>query len=141
MEQNTTAPTYNPNEAASGEATPFPVAATAGAPASDAAAEARRRDADAAASAVPVVDSLLKRVTRRAHAAIDGVADRLSSTMEGVQDGVAHAGESRDEWLESAREAIRQHPIAAVAGALLVGVAVHSLASPRAGMREHPDDL
>jgi hypothetical protein len=139
MEQNTpaTATAYNPDEAASGEATPFPVAGTV--PAPDAAAQARRPDPGAAAAAVPVVDSLLKRMTERAHAAIDGVADRLSSTVEGVQGGVEQAGQARDEWLEAAREAIRQHPLAAVAGAALVGLAVYSLASPRGGAGESAD--
>jgi len=134
MEQNTSTPSSNTfpdtRQAASGEATPFPVAGQQTS-AGDGAADSRQPDANAAASAVPVVDSLLKRVTQRAHEAVDGVADRISSTVEGLQGGVARAGDSRDEWLESAREAIRQHPFAAIGTAVLVGLALRSLSSSR----------
>jgi hypothetical protein len=40
-------------------------------------------------------------------------------------------GDKRDEWIESARDAIRQHPFAAVAGALVIGAALLSLRSSR----------
>lgn len=113
---------------------PFPAAAQAPAsstaPATPAAARPQP-DAGAAASAAPVVDGLLKRVTQTAHDAVDGVAARISSTVDGIQGGVSKAGDTRDEWVESAREAIRQHPFAAIGTAVLVGLALRSLTSSR----------
>ncbi|HEY8973085.1 MAG TPA: hypothetical protein VIN75_02630 [Burkholderiaceae bacterium] len=132
MEQTTSNPSTTTNEAASGEATPFPVSGqAASATAGGAADAARRHDPGAAASAAPVVDNLLKRVTQSAHAAVDGVSERIASTMEGLQGGASRVGDTRDEWVESAREAIRQHPLAALGGAVLVGLALHSLLSSR----------
>ncbi|HEY9027514.1 MAG TPA: hypothetical protein VIP05_24690 [Burkholderiaceae bacterium] len=132
MEQNTAStPSYDTNEATT-EPTPFPVAGqAASATAGGAADAARRHDPGAAASAAPVVDNLLKRVTQSAHAAVDGVSERIASTMEGLQGGASRVGDTRDEWVESAREAIRQHPLAALGGAVLVGLALHSLLSSR----------
>jgi ElaB/YqjD/DUF883 family membrane-anchored ribosome-binding protein len=132
MEQTTANPSYTTNEAASGEATPFPVSGQAGSATASAAADAaRRHDPSAAAAAAPAAHSLLDRVTRRAHEAVDGVSSRISSTIDGLQSGVANVGDTRDEWLESAREAVRQHPFAAIGGAVLVGLALHSLMSSR----------
>jgi ElaB/YqjD/DUF883 family membrane-anchored ribosome-binding protein len=88
-------------------------------------------DSGAAASAAPVVEGLLKRVTQTAHDAVDGVAARISSTVDGLQGGVSKVGDTRDEWVESAREAIRQHPFAAVGTAVLIGLALRSLSSSR----------
>jgi ElaB/YqjD/DUF883 family membrane-anchored ribosome-binding protein len=132
MEQNTATPSYATNEAASGQATPFPVSGqAAGTTASGAADEARRHDPSVAASAAPAVHNLLDRVTQRAHEAVDGVSGRISSTLDGLQGGVLNVGDTRDEWMESAREAVRQHPFAALGGAVLVGLALHSLMSSR----------
>ena len=127
MEQTTSKP-YTTNEAASGAPTPFPVGGqAASATASGAAAEARSHDPAAA----PVAHDLLDRVTQRAHDAVDGVSNRISSTLDGLQGGVSSVGDTRDEWLESAREAIRQHPFAALGGAVIVGLALRSVLSSR----------
>jgi len=132
MEQTTSNPSTTTNEAASGEATPFPVSGqAASATASGAADEARRHDPSAGAAAAPAAHSLLDRVTQRAHEAVDGVSSRISSTLDGLQGGVSSVGDTRDEWMESAREAVRQHPFAAIGGAVLVGLALHSLMSSR----------
>lgn len=113
---------------------PFPVAGqstpSSTAPATPAAAQ-QQPAAGAAASAAPVVDGLLKRVTQTAHDAVDGVAARISSTVDGIQGGVSKVGDTRDEWVESAREAIRQHPFAAIGTAVLIGLALRSLTSSR----------
>jgi hypothetical protein len=87
--------------------------------------------ADAAAAAAPIVDRLIKRATSSAHSAVDSVAAKVTSLTGGLQDGVSRAGDTRDEWLESARDAIREHPFAAVAGALVIGAALLSLNSSR----------
>jgi len=111
-------PTNPASNAAS--ATPFPDSNSAG----------HAADADGQAAG-PVVDGLIKRVTQSAHDAVDSVAAKLSAVTDGLQGGVDKAGETRDEWLEAARDAIRQHPFAAVAGAALIGAALLSLRSSR----------
>jgi len=130
MEQTTTAPSYTTNEAASGNAKPFPVSGqAASATAGGAAAEALSHDP--AATAAPAAHNLLDRVTQRAHEAVDGVSSRISSTLDSLQGGVSNVGDTRDEWVESAREAIRQHPFAALGGAVLIGLALRSLMTTR----------
>ena len=133
MEQTTTAPSNTANEAETGNAKPFPVSGQAASTtAGSAGAEAHGHDPlDAAASAAPAAHNLIDRVTQRAHEAVDGVASRISSTLEGLQGGVSNVGETRDEWVESAREAIRQHPFAALGGAVLIGLALRSLMTTR----------
>ena len=109
---------------------PFPVSGQSGggtnAPATS---QQQPPDSGAAASAAPVVEGLIKRVTQSAHDAVDGVAAKISTTVDGLQGGVSKVGDTRDEWLESAREAIRQHPFAAIGTAVLVGLALRSLSS------------
>lgn len=123
---NTTSPSTATPSTSSG-ATPFPTdsakAAAAPATASD--------DASQADASAPIIDSLIKRVTQSAHAAVDGVAAKVSSVTGGLQGGLGKAGDTRDEWMEATRDAIRQHPIAAVAGAVLIGAALLSLRSSR----------
>lgn len=87
--------------------------------------------ADAAAAAVPVLDRLIRQATSGAHDAIDGLSSKAAALAGGLQGGVSKAGDTRDEWIESARDAIRQHPFATVAGALIVGAALLSLSSSR----------
>ncbi len=110
--------------------TSFPTANKPSAP--NATASSRQQpDLKVAQAAAPETDSLLKRMTQRAHDAVDSVSERIGSTVGGVQGGVAKAGETRDEWVESAREAIRQHPFAAIGTAVLIGLALRSLTSSR----------
>jgi len=115
---NTTSASNPPSNTES--AAPFPD--------SNSAAHAAGADAKAAA---PVVDGLIKRVTQSAHDAVDNVAAKVSAVTDGLQGGVDKVGETRDEWIESARDAIRQHPFAAIAGAALIGAALLSLRSSR----------
>ena len=120
-----------PNPTASSGSTPFPTDATKPATAANASNDtAVARPADAKAAA-PIVDGLIKRVTQSAHDAVDSVAAKVSSVTDGLQGSVDKVGDTRDEWLESARDAIRQHPFAAVAGALVIGAALLSLRSSR----------
>lgn len=131
---NTTSPTKtNP--------TPFPMSngeagatrPAASTPAGTSSDEASTVDkvADAAAAAVPVMDRLIKQATTSAHDAIDSLASKASSLAGGLQGSVSKAGDTRDEWIDSARDAIRQHPFATVAGALVVGAALLSLSRSR----------
>ena len=130
MDNNTTTPTSNTPATNTGS-TPFPAsnANNANKPAaSNAPADGKDASAEAKAAA-PVVDGLLKRVTQSAHDAVDSVAVKVSSVADGLQGGVDKAGDTRDEWIESARDVIRQHPFATVAGALVIGAALLSLRS------------
>ena len=119
------------NTSSNTTAKPFPVAGQSTATSSAPAAPRQQPDSGGAASAAPVVEGLLKRVTQTAHEAVDGVAAKISSTVDGIQGGVSKVGDTRDEWVESAREAIRQHPFAAIGTAVLIGLALRSLASSR----------
>lgn len=129
--QSTTSPNTI-NAAIAAPATPFPAGdgARPGAPAVTQEAAATEPEAVAAAAA-PIVDRLVKRAASSAHEAVDKVAAKVSSLGDGLQDRMAHAGDTRDEWVEAARDAIRRHPFATVAGALVVGAALLSLASSR----------
>ncbi len=108
---------------------PFPVSGQSGAGTTPPSTSQQQPDSGAAASAAPVVEGLIKRVTQSAHDAVDGVAAKISSTVDGLQGGVSKVGDTRDEWLESAREAVRQHPFAAIGTAVLIGLALRSLSS------------
>ena len=127
MEQDTSNQASNTSNAAASK--PFPVAGQS--PQSTNAPARQQADSGAAASAAPVVEGLLKRVTQTAHDAVDGVAAKISSTVDGIQGGVSKVGDTRDEWVESAREAIRQHPFAAIGTAVLIGLALRSLTTSR----------
>ncbi len=126
---NTTSPTSTTNGPASAPVTPFP-ASSGAKPASTSDASDTSATATKPADA-PAVDRLIKRVTSSAHDAVDSVAAKVSSVADGLQGGVSKVGDTRDEWIESARDAIRQHPFAAVAGALVIGAALLSLNSSR----------
>jgi ElaB/YqjD/DUF883 family membrane-anchored ribosome-binding protein len=82
---------------------------------------------------------VLGRVVQGAHDAIDRMAETAAPAVQRLQDGVQAAGETlsqraddaralRDEWAESLRSTVREHPLAAVATALAVGVLVARLA-------------
>ena len=124
------------NAAIASPATPFPASGDANdgsrpnAPANPQDASATKAS-DAAAAAAPILDRIIKRATSNAHEAVDSVAAKVSSLTDGLQDGVAHAGDTRDEWVEAARDVIREHPFATVAGALVIGAALVSLISSR----------
>jgi ElaB/YqjD/DUF883 family membrane-anchored ribosome-binding protein len=109
---------------------PFPASDPAARPTSGDADEGPS-DAASEAAAAPIVDGLLKRVTQSAHDAVDSVAAKMSSVADSLQGGAGKAGETRDEWLDAARTLIREHPIAAVAGAVVIGAALLNLRSSR----------
>lgn len=85
-------------------------------------------------SGVPgsVSDPAIERMARGAHSAVDRVAGTASSAVERVRSGVQGAvgtvsdkvsdlSSSRDMWAESARERVREHPLATVGAELAVG--------------------
>jgi ElaB/YqjD/DUF883 family membrane-anchored ribosome-binding protein len=82
---------------------------------------------------------VLSRVVQGAHSAIDRMAETAAPAVQRLQDGVQAAGDTLsqrasdardmgDEWAESLRSTVREHPLAALATALAVGVLVARLA-------------
>jgi ElaB/YqjD/DUF883 family membrane-anchored ribosome-binding protein len=74
----------------------------------------------------------MRRVVQGAHEAVDRIADKAIPAVERLRGSVNEASdmlhqranqaaELRDEWTESLRTTIREHPIAAIATALAVG--------------------
>lgn len=80
-------------------------------------------------------DDLLNRVVQGAHEAIDRLAGTAAPHVHRLQEQVASAGETfnvkasdvrhmSDEWTESLRHTVREHPVAAMATALAVGMLI-----------------
>lgn len=76
-----------------------------------------------------------ERVVRTAHQTIDRIAEVAVPQMQRLQDTVhdsaVHAREVGQEWTDSVRGTVREHPIAAVLTALAVGVLIARLSSSR----------
>jgi ElaB/YqjD/DUF883 family membrane-anchored ribosome-binding protein len=82
---------------------------------------------------------MMSRVVKGAHETLDHVAERASPALEQLERGLSQTGEALhgkaeawrttgDEWAESLRGSVREHPLAAVAAALAVGVVIARLA-------------
>jgi ElaB/YqjD/DUF883 family membrane-anchored ribosome-binding protein len=80
-------------------------------------------------------DDLLGRVVKGAHDTIDRLADTAAPHVHRLQEGMAHANDSLhsradhvrevgDEWADSLRTTVREHPLAAVATALALGMLI-----------------
>jgi ElaB/YqjD/DUF883 family membrane-anchored ribosome-binding protein len=81
---------------------------------------------------------VMSRVVRTAHDTIDRLADRAAPHVRRMQEGVSgssermsdqmeHWRETGDEWAESVRETVREHPIGALATALVAGMLIARL--------------
>jgi ElaB/YqjD/DUF883 family membrane-anchored ribosome-binding protein len=94
-------------------------------------------------SGVPgsVADPAIERVARTAHSAVDRAAGTASSAVERVRSGMhgamgtmsqrAHDLSTTGEmWTDSARERVREHPLAAVGVALAAGYLLARLMRP-----------
>lgn len=82
---------------------------------------------------------VLNRVVQGAHGAIDRMAETAAPAVQRLQEGVQAASDTlsqraddaralSEEWAESLRSSVREHPLAAIATALAVGVLVARLA-------------
>jgi ElaB/YqjD/DUF883 family membrane-anchored ribosome-binding protein len=82
--------------------------------------------------------AMMTRVVKGAHETIDRIAEKATPPLEQLEQGLAQTGEvlhdkaeqwrmTGDEWAESLRDTVREHPLAAVAAALAVGVVVARL--------------
>jgi ElaB/YqjD/DUF883 family membrane-anchored ribosome-binding protein len=74
------------------------------------------------------VDRNIERVSERAHEAVDRAAQAAAAAAERLQEKVGHLGERgeellemKDNWIEGAREYVREHPVAAVGIAVAAG--------------------
>jgi ElaB/YqjD/DUF883 family membrane-anchored ribosome-binding protein len=83
---------------------------------------------------------VMRRVVQGAHEAVDRLADkaipaveRLRGTYNDAAESLKHradqASELKDEWTESLRMAVREHPLAAIGTALALGVILAKLTS------------
>jgi ElaB/YqjD/DUF883 family membrane-anchored ribosome-binding protein len=81
---------------------------------------------------------LLNRVVQGAHASLDRLAESATPQVQQLEAGLAAAGDTlqagadqvrhtRDEWAESLRSTVRDHPLATVAAALAAGVLIARL--------------
>lgn len=81
---------------------------------------------------------MMTRVVKGAHETIDHIAERATPTLEQLEQGLTQTGEvlhdkaeqwrtTGDEWAESLRGSVREHPLAALAAALAVGVVIARL--------------
>jgi len=82
-----------------------------------------------------VGDELMKRTVDGVHATIDRLADGVAPAVHQLGERVASAEvtlqttaeqirETRDQWSESLRTAVRKRPLASLAGALAVGALI-----------------
>jgi ElaB/YqjD/DUF883 family membrane-anchored ribosome-binding protein len=99
----------------------------------------RAVEADAATD--PAADAehdVMRRVVQGAHEAVDRIADKAIPAVERLRGSYSDAAESlkqradqaldlKDEWTDSLRTVIREHPIAAVGTALALGVLIAKL--------------
>ena len=97
--------------------------------------------ADAAIDQAAAADrDVLRRVVQGAHEAVDRIADKAIPAVERLRGTYNDATESlkqkadqaadlKDEWTESLRTAVREHPLTAVGAALALGVLFARLTS------------
>lgn len=82
----------------------------------------------------------VERVTQSAHDAIDQVAAKATPAIEQLQSAASNAaqslqdkanslGEMEEVWIESARNCVRDHPLASVLVALAAGMLINRLSS------------
>jgi ElaB/YqjD/DUF883 family membrane-anchored ribosome-binding protein len=87
-------------------------------------------------------DATVERMVQGAHQAVDRVAEKAGPAVERLRSGMADAAQAvharadelaalGDEWVETCRNSVRQHPLAAVALALVAGMAVSRLLASR----------
>lgn len=72
-------------------------------------------------------EHLLERVVQSAHEGIDALADSAAPHVQRFQEGLAVARDTGEEWAESVRCTVRQHPLAALAAAAALGMLVARL--------------
>jgi ElaB/YqjD/DUF883 family membrane-anchored ribosome-binding protein len=73
----------------------------------------------------------LERASSSAHEAVDRVAQTASAYAERFGEQAEALLELKDNWVEGAREYVREHPIAALGMAAAAGYVLHMLTRSR----------
>jgi ElaB/YqjD/DUF883 family membrane-anchored ribosome-binding protein len=73
----------------------------------------------------------LERASSTAHEAVDRVAQTASAYAERFGEQAEALLEMKDNWVEGAREYVREHPIAALGMAAAAGYVLHMLTRSR----------
>ena len=73
-------------------------------------------------------DRMMDRVVQGAHEAVDRLAQRATPAIDALSGQADHWTEVQDEWVESARNTVRDHPLAALGAAVVFGMVVARLA-------------
>ena len=87
-------------------------------------------------------DRTLDRFVQGAHQAVDSLAAKAGPAVERLKSSMGTASDSmhqradqlnalQEEWIESARATVREHPIASLAAAVAVGMLISRLTSSR----------
>lgn len=92
--------------------TPFPTAADTGSNGLHGAAGMSRMD----------------RVVQSAHHAVDRLAEKASPAFDAMTGQADQLSAMQEEWLENARNTVREHPLAAIGAAVVFGMVVARLA-------------
>ncbi len=120
--------TITPGTSAHDNASPStdtPFASKLDAAADEASTSAAADDGGSAGAAK--AHELVERAARNAHQAIDAVAARVGSVVDGLD--TSRLAETRDDWVGATRDAIAERPLAAIGIALLLGAGLASLRS------------
>jgi ElaB/YqjD/DUF883 family membrane-anchored ribosome-binding protein len=97
---------------------------------------------DTAASTARSAHDMVDRVAQTAHETVDRIAAKAGPTMERMRSGTGSAreqmqarmdqfGDMEEQWVETARSYVREHPFAALAVAALAGALVARITSHR----------
>ena len=136
---STTPDTAFPKSAATTSSSASPATPSSGGSGSRPAAAAAAVDA-AIDQAAAAERDVMRRVVQGAHEAVDRIADkaipvveRLRGTYNEAADSLKHKADQavdlKDEWTESLRSAVREHPLAAIGTALALGVLLAKITS------------
>lgn len=93
-----------------------------------------------ASSGATTTDNTVDRVAQSAHQTVDRLAEKAGPAIDKLRSRVTGANESlkaqadqlktlQGEWTESARAAVREHPLATVAVAVAAGVLISKIFS------------
>jgi ElaB/YqjD/DUF883 family membrane-anchored ribosome-binding protein len=129
-----TTPSSTPETSFPKAGTTSPSSASPATPASGGSGSRPAAAADAAIDQAAVAErDVMRRVVQGAHEAVDRIADKAIPAVERLRGTYNDAADSlkqradqavdlKDEWTESLRMAVREHPLAAIGTALALGV-------------------
>ena len=129
-----TTPSSTPDTSFPKAGTTTPSSASPATPSSGGSGSRPAAAADAAIDLAAVAErDVMRRVVQGAHEAVDRIADKAIPAVERLRGSYNEAADSltqradqavdlKDEWTESLRTAVREHPLAAIGTALAVGV-------------------